>query len=151
MMEGDAMTKRKRGWNYFEACRTNLTPEARRNQRVFKIWCRVWALGFVAATFLLEMETVTAAPVTWLVALIPTLLGLMLIRSYVRFFRSADELLQKVHLEALAFGFGAGFLFMTGWALLERIGAPTMGVSEPVAVIAFGWALGQLLAMRRYS
>ena len=33
---------------------------------------------------------------------------LQLIRSYVRFFRSADELLQKFDLEGLAFGFGAG-------------------------------------------
>lgn len=54
------------------------------------------------------------------------------------------------HLEALAFGFGAGFLFMTGYSLFERIGAPAMSVSDPVAVIAFGWVLGQLLAMRRY-
>jgi hypothetical protein len=150
-MQGEAMTKRKRGWNYFEACRANLTPEAKRNSRIFTVWCLGWALSFVGATRLLRNETVTAAPLTWLVALVPTLVGLLLIRSYVRFFRSADELMQKVHLEALAFGFGAGFLFMTGYSLFERLGAPAMSVSDPVAVIAFGWVLGQFLAMRRYS
>lgn len=150
-MQGETMTKRRRGWNYFEACRANLTPEARRNQRFFTGWCLAWALSFVAATWLLRFEIVTTPPLTWLVALVPTLVGLLLIRSYVRFFRSADELMQKVHLEGLAFGFGAGFLFMTGYGLLERLGAPAMSISDPVAVIAFAWALGQLLAMRRYS
>jgi len=150
-MQGETMTKRKRGWNYFEACRANLTPEARRKQRIFTVWCLVWALSFVAATWLLRFEAVTAPPLTWLVALVPTLIGLQLIRSYVRFFRSADELMQKVHLEGLAFGFGAGFLFMTGYGLFENTGAPVMNVNYPVAVMAFAWAFGQLLAMRRYS
>lgn len=150
-MQGEAMTKRTRGWNYFEACRAHLTPEGRRNQRIFTGWCLLWALSFVAAALLFRFEIVTAAPLTWLVALVPTLIGLLLIRSYVHFFRSTDELMQKVHLEALAFGLGAGFLFMTGYSLFERIGAPAMSVMDPVAVIAIAWALGQVLAMRRYA
>lgn len=109
--------------NYFEACRANLTPEARLNQRRFTGWCLAWALSFVGATWLLTNETVAAAPLTWLVALFPTFLGLLLLRSYVRFFRLVDELVQKVQLETLAFGFGAGF----------------------------AWAVGRLLAMRRYA
>jgi len=150
-MQDEAMTKRGRGWNYFEACRANLTPEAKRNSRIFTVWCLGWALSFVGAAWLLKNETITAAPLSWLVALVPTVIGLLLIRSYMRFFRSADELMQKVHLEALAFGIGAGFLFMTGYSLFERIGAPAMSVSDPVAVIAIAWVLGQLLAMLRYS
>lgn len=149
-MHGEAMTNRKRRWNYWQACHANLTPEARRRSRIFAGWCLAWAITFVAASWLLRGEA-AATPVNGFIALVPTVVGLLLIRAYVRFFRSADELVQKVHLEALAFAVGAGFLFMSGYGLLERIGAPPINVSDPVAVIALAWALGQLLAMRRYA
>ncbi len=64
-MQGEAMTKRKRGWNYFEACRANLTPEAKRNSRIFTVWCLGWALSFVGAAWLLRIlnDVITDAAV----------------------------------------------------------------------------------------
>ncbi len=62
----------------------------------------------------------------------------------------ADELLRKIQLEGLALGFGAGVIFAMSYQLLERAGAPQLQVSDTVVVMMVGWAVGQLLGLRRY-
>ena len=150
-MESEQALPRERKLSFRKACRSHMTEADRRNALIFTMWVLAWGLSFVAATFLLADEIVVTAPLTWLVALVPTALGLQAIRSYVRFLRAADELLRKVHLEGLALGFGAGVIFVMGYGLLEHIGAPALDISDPIVVFFFFWALGQWLAMRRYG
>jgi hypothetical protein len=85
------------------------------------------------------------------VALLPTLLGAAVVWSYVTFIRRADELLRKIHLEALALGFGAGVVFMLGYRLFERAGAPELDVSDPILVMMLVFTAAQLLLNRRYA
>jgi hypothetical protein len=87
------------------------------------------------ASLLLRYEIVATPPLTWLIAAVPTFLGLLLIQIYVRFLRSADELLRKTHLEGLALGFGASFLFLTGYQLFEPLGAPVLDFNYPLMVL----------------
>ena len=149
-METRDAASAERRLGFKRTCQAHMTPEARRKSRIFSAWALVWALSFVGATLVLTEGWLSSPPLTWIVALAPTVAGLVLVASYVAFLRAADELLRKIHLEGLALGFGAGFLFMTGYRLLELIGAPAVGLSDPVAVFVLFWALGQWIGYRRY-
>lgn len=78
-------------------------------------------------------------------------LGVMTVRAYVRFLRNADELLRKIHLEALAIAFGTGAVFMPVYRLCERLGAPKLDSVDPLFVILLAWVFGQWFGGRRYA
>lgn len=132
-------------------CAAQMTPTDVRNMRRFNAWTFVWAAAFVAASFILKAGLVPAGAAAIAVALFPTLLGLMMIRAYLRFIRRADELVRKVQLEGAALGFGVGVLFAVGYGLLERAGAPKLDVSDSIMPMVLAWAIGQVLAWKRYS
>jgi hypothetical protein len=140
----------RRPWWAWGAC-GDLPERDLRNLRRFTLWSLAWAISFVAATFLLAEELVPAGPIQVAVAVMPTILGLGAIWSYVVFLRQADELQRKVHLEALAAGFGTGMIFMMGYRLLERIGAPELDMNDPLLVMLLVWAVWQMVAARRYA
>jgi hypothetical protein len=135
-------------WN---RCSSGMTPRDRRNIRHFNAWALSWAAAFVAATLGLGLAAGSLGDLAWLAALLPTAVGVVALLAYVRFLRQADELLRRVSMEGLALGFGVGWLFMTGWRLLERAGAPGLDIDDPLMVMVIAWAVGQWLAWRRYS
>ena len=90
-------------------------------------------------------------PVAWGLTALTIALLVMMVRAYVIFLRGVDELLRKIQLEALAFSFGASTVFMMGWRLCERLGAPKLDVDDPLIVMIFVFALGQWLGIRRYA
>jgi hypothetical protein len=126
------------------------TPRDAANANRFSRWSLVWALGFVAATVAIEAEWVSGA-LALVVATAPLLAGGAALVAYARFLQDVDELQRKIQLEGLAMGFGAGLLFMMGWRLFERLGAPQLDVSDPVLVMVVAFALGQWLGARRYA
>jgi hypothetical protein len=128
----------------------DLTAEDARNQQRFAVWALAWAVSFVLATFLLATGQLPAGPLTWLVAVTPTVFGAAAVWRYVVFVRDADELLRRIHLEALAWGFGTGALFMMGYRLLERAGAPELDMNDPLLIMTFVWAFALFLIPRRY-
>jgi hypothetical protein len=127
-----------------------MTETDRKNQMRFVRWTLAWAIAFVLATFLLEDGRLPEAA-AWLVALAPSLLGLGAIGAYFRFLRDADELLRKIQLESLALAFGAGMLFMLGYRLHERAGAPGLDMNDPLLVMCLVWAGSQMYLNSRYS
>ena len=133
-------------WN----CMAMATPSDRRNLQRVGVALLCWAIAFVAATLLVDHGALEGAA-AWLAALAPATMALIAVGRYVTFLRQADELLRQIHLEGLALGFGAGFLFMTTWRLAERAGAWQLDVNDPILVMVVFWALGQWLAARRYS
>ncbi len=141
-------TDRRSWWQMIKSC--SGTELDRRNQYRFIAWMFAWALSFVAATWILQGDRGLASPVVWLVAVAPIALGIAAVFAYLRFLRMADELLQKIQLEGLALGFGAGVIFAMGYQLLERAGAPPLEIGDTVVVMMVAWAIGQLLGMRRY-
>ncbi|MDH3517474.1 MAG: hypothetical protein OEM66_00955 [Acidimicrobiia bacterium] len=124
------------------------TEADRRNQYRFLAWTFLWAVVFLAATLLLRNGI--EAPWSWAVAIVPIVLAIGPLASYVRFLRQADELIRMIQLEALAFGFAAGVVFATGYQLLERAGAPVIATGDTVVAMMVGFLVGQLMAIRRY-
>ena len=135
-------------WN-FGAC-GDLTARDSRHLRSFNIWGLAWARSWVIASILINRGLVPAGWPSAFVALLPTAVGVLMLRAYAIFLRDADELHRKVHLEALAVAFGAGAVFMVGYSLLESAGAPDLDVSDPLLVMMVVWAIAQTAGMRRY-
>ncbi len=127
------------------------SKQDQRNQIHFVIWTFLWALSLVAVTWGLKSDYDFPYRLDWLLAIVPTLLGIAVLISYIRFLRETDEMLRKIQLEGLAIGFGVGVLFTAGYQLFETVGAPAIDSHDTVAIMMFAWVFGQLLAMRRYQ
>jgi branched-subunit amino acid ABC-type transport system permease component len=126
------------------------TPRDAQNYRTYNAWMFGSLLAFMAATLLIDGKFIPAAA-GWALAAATAALMLMAVRSYVLFLRYADELLRKVHLESLAFAFGAGIVVMMVYRLCERLGAPKLDVNDAALVMMVTWIAGQWIGARRYA
>ena len=143
--------KGSHGWSLWGPTDT-LTRQDRSNLWRLLLWVALWCLSWLLATSLLSNgRLITSNGVGYLVALAPNLFGVVMILSYLKFLREADEVQQKIQLEALGWGFGSGVLFMIGYRLLERVGAPPLDICFPFAVMIIAWAISQWIATRKYS
>ncbi|HUR82894.1 MAG TPA: hypothetical protein VM733_19190 [Thermoanaerobaculia bacterium] len=133
------------------SCPSLYTPRDARNLRIFNGWLLGAMAMFVAATILLTKNFVAPVPIGWVLTVATIALLALAARAYIVFLRDADELLRKIQLEALALSFGAAFIFMLGWRLCERLGAPKLDVDDPFIVMSVVWALGQWTGFRRYG
>ena len=114
-------------------------------------WLTAWLLGFVAITLLYELEILRPGVPAGVAAALHTTLGVVTLWCYIQFLRGADELERKIHVEALALGFGIGAVWMMSWRLLERAGAPELDVNDGLLVMLIAYAVGVGLARRRYA
>ena len=126
------------------------TPRDAHNYRVFSAWLVGAMVVFSAATILLKGSFIPGA-LGWALTAITTLLMIAAMRSYMLFLRQADELLRKVHLDSLAFAFGAGMVVMMAYRLCERLGAPKLDVNDAALVMMLTWIAGQFIGSRRYA
>ena len=126
------------------------TPRDARNYRVFGWWMTAAMLAFAAATILIDGNLIPAVA-GWGLTVASSVFMVGAMRSYILFLRAADELLRKVHLEALAFAFGAGIVAMMSYRLCERLGAPKLDVNDAALVMLVCWVGGQWLGARRYD
>lgn len=110
----------------------------------------LWAICFVAATFALTRPWAPSGLAAWAVAMLPTVVGVVMVLAYVRYLRDTDELQRQIQLYALAVGFGATWLAIAGYPLLERAGAPAADVSDYSLVMAVSFVLGLLATRRRF-
>ena len=131
-------------------CAPLFTPRDSRNYRIFSTWMIGGVVAFAAATILIDGKFIPAAG-GWTLTALSVVLMAIAMRSYITFLRQADELLRKVHLEALAFAFGAGVISMMGYRLCERLGAPKLDVNDASLVMILCWVGGQYLGSRRYA
>ena len=135
-------------WDVLKSCAG--TPQDQRNSIRFALWCLAWALTYVVAH-----KTINANPdlaTAWVVLGIAAPICLMIVAvfSYAQFLRNADELLQKIQLQGLALGFGAGIVFITGYQLAEAAGASEMETDHAIVVMLVSWYVGQLYGAWRY-
>ena len=126
------------------------TPRDLRNYHVFMGWMFGAMFAFAAATLLIDGKFIPAS-VAWTVTGITALLMVMSMCSYMLFLRQADELLRKVHLDALAFAFGTGVVVMMTYRLCERLGAPKLDFNDASLVMMLTWMAGQWIGARRYA
>ena len=126
------------------------TPNDRRNLKRLMWTLGAWAVCFVGGSQLIKRELVPAGSISWLIATLPIVAGLFVLVAYGRFLREADELQRVIQLQALALGFGGGWLAITGYRMFERLGAPAADIGDVMIVMALFYALGSLLGRRRY-
>lgn len=126
------------------------TPRDWRNwKRV--LWALLaWAISFLGATYAIRHDLLPAGPVAWMVAAVPAGAGLVVLFMYRRLLREADELLRLIQLQALALAFGATWIALFTYPLIERLGAPPVDAGDYVLVMAVFYTLGGLLGRRRY-
>lgn len=132
------------------SCSSLYTARDLKNYSAFTMWMSASMAMFAAATILLDGDFIGAAA-GWTITIATIALMGFAIWKYMSFLRVADELLRKVHLEALAFAFGAGIVVMMGYRLCERLGAPKLDVNDAGLVMMLCWIGGQLLGARRYA
>jgi predicted MFS family arabinose efflux permease len=127
------------------------TPRDRRNTVRMLVALAVWAVVFVAATWAIRKELLPTGPISWIVAALPSALMVVALLAYADYLRKADELQRAIQLQALALGFGAGWLALCGYPLFERLGAPAIDPGDYVIVMAVCFSLGVVLGQRRYK
>jgi hypothetical protein len=137
-------------WRLMSSC-WSIRPEDRRNQWIATGLLFVWAVGFVGTAFLIKRGVVPAGAPTYLLAVVPTALGILAVLAYMRFLRRADELLRRIQLEALALGFGAGFVASFTFDLLETAGLERAEASSLFLVMLVVYLLGLFVGARRYA
>lgn len=136
--------------SFLEQCRSGFgTKTDRKNQKHFVFLMFIWAVLFIASTWLLKGEYFDGI-LSYIVAILPTVVGLVGVLSYVKFLRETDELIRKIELEGLAIGFGVGVLCILGYPLLVMVGLPPISIQTAGAVMLFAWVFGQIIARRRY-
>lgn len=134
-----------------DLCQYNFgTQKDRQNQKLFLYWTIVCAISLLAAAWLLKGDYISV-PFSWLVAIVPSILGVICMFMFLRFLREADEMMRKIELEGLALGFGVGVLFLIGYPLLEQVGLPPISSQKTGAVMLFAWVFGHIVARRRFQ
>jgi len=126
------------------------TPRDRSNLRKVMWTALGWAVVFVTASQALRRGLVPEGPASWTVAAVPILASILVVAAYARYLRQADELQRQIHLEAVALGFGGGFLGVTGWTVLERVGAPAADIGDATLFLALFYSIGIVRNTWRY-
>lgn len=135
---------------YLSSCR-NTTERDRRNASRANAWLLAWMVSFFLATFGIKLEILPAGLLTYLAIAVSSLLGLVSVIAFTRFLREADELQRKIQLEALALGFGGGFLATFTLSLVERAADTRMDLGDPFLAMVVLYVVGILLGARRYA
>jgi drug/metabolite transporter (DMT)-like permease len=112
--------------------------------------CLVWGLCFTGANFLLKRGDVPEGTTRWIVAGLPSFMGIVLLAAYTRYLRDIDELQRAIQLQALALGFGGGFLAICGYMTFVRMGAPAIDLSVALSTMPVFYAIAVLFGSGRY-
>lgn len=114
-----------------------------------------WALSQAAMMaflylFSLDEKFPKGSPWRFAMVLLPLLPAGVLVWSYIRMFRRADELQRRIVYEALAGAFVAALSVTLAGAFLQSAGLPTFGWIWIAGVLVVSWTVGLVLASRRY-
>lgn len=89
-------------------------------------------------------------PLRFVVAGLPMLPLLGVPVALSAWLRETDELQRRTALEGLAIGFAAGSILTFGYGFLQLVGAPDASWFFVWPVYAASWAIGGMIAQRRY-
>ena len=95
-------------------------------------------------------QTVDTLPRIML-ALLPVLLILIMMREYIKYLRSMDELQRQIQLEALGFSWAATGLITFTLAFLQDVGVPELPIVWVFPMMILLWGAWQPIAQRRYQ
>ncbi|MDX1645003.1 MAG: hypothetical protein R3244_11660 [Thermoanaerobaculia bacterium] len=136
--------------SYLNHCRS-MTERDRRNARIANWVLAAWALAFLSATYALRRDLIDGGALAVTAVVVPTALGIFAALAFGRFLRQADELHRKIQLQALALGFGAGFVTTFTVSLLEAAGWVVIDTGDVFLVMAIFYLFGMWLGARRYA
>jgi drug/metabolite transporter (DMT)-like permease len=126
------------------------TSEEKRREILIAAYCLGWGLCFVGASYLIKHEIVTARPLVWVVAILPSLAAVWMVRAYTRYLRQTDELQRQIQLQAMGWGFGGGFFGICGYGLFVPLGAPAIHAETIATVMPLLFAVGMFVGWWRY-
>ena len=123
----------------------------RRNSRVFALWMFIFSASFVIGGWIFKhADWAPEGPVAWVISLLPLIPGVIAFRAYLKYFREADELMRKIMIEGLLFGFGAVMVFWGAIQLPEHVWLPKIHANLVISVMMLAWSFGTIRATRRY-
>lgn len=135
--------------SFWDRC-AGSSPRDRANQRRILWTTFAWAVAFVGVSQAIKKELLAEGPLLWALAVVPAVLGVVVIVAYSRFLREADELQRLIQLNALALGFGGGLFAFYAYRVFERLGAPQAHLEDATLVMIALYVLGIILGTRRY-
>lgn len=135
--------------SFWMRCTGGTSRDRRNLTRMMWIYA-AWALAFAGGSQLIKRDLLPAGPLPWIVAALPTALGVFAVLAYGRFLREADELQRAIHLEALALGFAGTWIGVCGYRMFERLGAPAADIADAALFLAVFYALGMVRGAWRY-
>jgi hypothetical protein len=109
-----------------------------------------WAICFAGARWLTRDDEVLSGAVRWMVATVPAIAGVLLLVAYTRYLREIDELQRTIQLQAMAFGFGGGFLAICAYATFVPLGAPRVDHLDLLAMMPVLYSLAVVVNTVRY-
>jgi hypothetical protein len=124
------------------------TPRDRRNLLWIGLIQMVWVACLVANGS--AFQHLLTGPIRVFVALLPMAAGALVVWSYARFVRHADDLQKAIQLNGLAIGFGVCVVFTLAYPALERLGLPHLESNHFMAVGVFAYFLATAAASIRY-
>lgn len=86
------------------------------------------------------------------IMLVPLVPGFLIVLSMLSAIRHMDEMQRRIQLEALGFAFAGMFMLLLTEALLSTQASPqTQGPAAYIFYMAMMWAVGLLVARRKYQ
>jgi hypothetical protein len=116
-------------------------------------WFTLYAVLLVASIVAIDDHAIASPALRGLVALSPMLGGFGLLSAIMRRYRRMDELERRVQAEAIMFAFGATAIVTFAYGFLQRAGIAPQDASYfwVWPILGASWALGGLIARRRYQ
>jgi hypothetical protein len=128
-----------------------LTRRDRRNLKPLKLYGAIWLVSFLFVHLTRGEGTLETQPVwAWSAIAVAVISGVLLAHAYFRFIQGSDELMRKIHVEALAFGFGMAFVFGMGADLLGQVGLDD-AAEGTWAVMIVAYAVKLRISRKAYS
>ena len=110
-----------------------------------------WSGSTVLSRELFSQGVIPPGLFTWLVAIFPMILGVLLLHSFVQFMRALDEWWVKIYFRSFAFSFGVCILALFCYPILEFANAPRV---EPFIYGGIGilvFAAAAIYNVRKYA
>lgn len=133
-------------FGYFEALnKDSMRDQDRSNERRVNTYAFLWSLTLISTAVIKGLGQFQQ-PIIALIFMLSLIPATLMVKSYLKMLREADEMFRTKQLEALAVGFGAGFISGTTIVLLE-IPSP-LGAIAIVAPMVLGFFARMMLAGR---
>ena len=126
------------------------TERDQKNRRRIVVWSLLWVVPFLGTNIAIKNDWINSDGLALAATVGVTGLGLLL--AYRRFISNADELMQKIQLDALALTVGVGVVAGFSYTLLEGAGiVADADVMTLIVVMVATYIAGVVVGLRRFA